>query len=87
MQHHRIPARPLPDGLTPRSRCPSGYNAGIFIHSAPSSTADQGIRNVSYGCININPAAAQSPFDNYSYSYSVQVTRPLHRIGPHQEFR
>src|SRR5699024_3253211 len=31
---------------------------GIFFHSAPWSVADQGVRNVSHGCINMTTAAA-----------------------------
>jgi hypothetical protein len=31
---------------------------GEFIHSAPWSIADPGVRNVSHGCINVAPANA-----------------------------
>lgn len=34
-------------------------NNGEFIHAAPWSLADQGIRNVSHGCINASPANAK----------------------------
>nr|MCH9733478.1 L,D-transpeptidase [Actinomycetes bacterium] len=34
-------------------------NAGIFVHGAPWSVADQGKRNVSHGCPNLSPADAQ----------------------------
>ena len=37
---------------------------GIFIHSAPWSIADQGVRNVSHGCINVSPEDAAWYFDN-----------------------
>ncbi|MCY1658337.1 L,D-transpeptidase [Dietzia sp. SL131] len=37
---------------------------GIFIHSAPWSVADQGVRNVSHGCINVSPEDAAWYFDN-----------------------
>ena len=40
-------------------------NSGNFVHSAPWSTADQGKRNVSHGCINLAPAAAQWFYDNF----------------------
>jgi lipoprotein-anchoring transpeptidase ErfK/SrfK len=40
-------------------------NSGNFVHSAPWSTGDQGKRNVSHGCINIAPAAAQWFYDNF----------------------
>ena len=38
-------------------------NGGQFIHSAPWSVADQGVRNVSHGCINMSPSNAQWLFD------------------------
>lgn len=37
---------------------------GVFIHSAPWSVADQGVRNVSHGCINLSPEDAGWYFDN-----------------------
>ena len=37
---------------------------GIYIHSAPWSLADQGVRNVSNGCINISPDDARWYYDN-----------------------
>ena len=40
-------------------------NSGIFVHSAPWSTGDQGKRNVSHGCINLSPANAQWFYDNF----------------------
>lgn len=40
-------------------------NSGNFVHSAPWSVGDQGKRNVSHGCINIAPAAAQWFYDNF----------------------
>jgi lipoprotein-anchoring transpeptidase ErfK/SrfK len=36
---------------------------GIFVHSAPWSVADQGVRNVSHGCINLSPEDARWYFD------------------------
>lgn len=40
-------------------------NSGVFVHSAPWSTGDQGKRNVSHGCINLSPANAQWFYDNF----------------------
>ena len=37
---------------------------GIYVHSAPWSVADQGIRNVSHGCINLSPEDARWYYDN-----------------------
>jgi hypothetical protein len=31
---------------------------GVFVHAASWSVADQGVRNVSHGCVNISPANA-----------------------------
>ena len=40
-------------------------NSGNFVHSAPWSVDDQGVRNVSHGCINISPANAKWFYDNF----------------------
>jgi lipoprotein-anchoring transpeptidase ErfK/SrfK len=61
-------------------------NGGIFIHSAPWSVADQGIRNVSHGCININPAAAQWFYNTFSYGDIVQVTGTSTKLAPTDGF-
>ncbi len=37
--------------------------AGAFVHSAGWSVRDQGVRNVSHGCVNISPADAAWFFD------------------------
>ena len=37
---------------------------GIFVHSAPWSVADQGVRNVSHGCINLSPEDAHWFYEN-----------------------
>lgn len=37
---------------------------GVFIHSAPWSIADQGVRNVSHGCINLSPEDAAWYYEN-----------------------
>lgn len=34
-------------------------DSGEFVHAAPWSVADQGVVNVSHGCVNLSPAAAQ----------------------------
>jgi lipoprotein-anchoring transpeptidase ErfK/SrfK len=49
-------------------------NSGIFAHSAPWSVSDQGVRNVSHGCINMPPDAAQWFYDTFNYGDVVQVT-------------
>jgi lipoprotein-anchoring transpeptidase ErfK/SrfK len=40
-------------------------NSGDFVHSAPWSVSDQGKRDVSHGCININPTNAKWFFTNF----------------------
>jgi lipoprotein-anchoring transpeptidase ErfK/SrfK len=40
-------------------------NSGNFVHSAPWSVDDQGVRNVSHGCINISPENAKWFYDNF----------------------
>jgi lipoprotein-anchoring transpeptidase ErfK/SrfK len=37
--------------------------SGTFTHSAPWSVKDQGVRNVSHGCINLSPADAKWFYD------------------------
>jgi lipoprotein-anchoring transpeptidase ErfK/SrfK len=32
---------------------------GAFVHAAPWSVADQGVRNVSHGCVNLSPSDAE----------------------------
>jgi lipoprotein-anchoring transpeptidase ErfK/SrfK len=46
---------------------------GEFVHAASWSVADQGIRNVSHGCINISPANAQWFYKNFSYGDIVDI--------------
>lgn len=48
-------------------------NAGIFVHGAPWSVADQGKRNVSHGCINLSAANAQWFYDNFGSGDPVVV--------------
>ena len=45
-----------------------------------------GIRNVSHGCININPAAAQSFYNTFSYGDIVQVTGTSTTLAPTDGF-
>ena len=40
-------------------------NSGDYVHSAPWSVGDQGKRDVSHGCININPTNAKWFFANF----------------------
>lgn len=57
-------------------------NSGIFAHSAPWSVADQGVRNVSHGCINMPPEDAQWFYDTFSYGDVVTVTGTSTQLAP-----
>lgn len=55
-------------------------NTGIFVHAAPWSVPDQGVRNVSHGCLNVSTADAQWFYENFGRGDVVEVTgtgRPL----------
>lgn len=52
-------------------------NAGIFVHGAPWSVADQGRRNVSHGCPNLSPANAQWFYDNFGSGDPVVVKNSI----------
>jgi lipoprotein-anchoring transpeptidase ErfK/SrfK len=47
---------------------------GEFVHSASWSVADQGVRNVSHGCVNLAPDNAQWLFDKALVGDPVKVT-------------
>jgi lipoprotein-anchoring transpeptidase ErfK/SrfK len=61
-------------------------NGGVFVHSAPWSVADQGRRNVSHGCININPQAAKWFYQNFSYGDVVVVQNTSTKLAPTDGF-
>ncbi|MGB3482905.1 MAG: L,D-transpeptidase [Mycobacterium sp.] len=48
-------------------------NSGIFVHGAPWSVADQGVRNVSHGCINLSAKDAEWFYDNFGSGDPVVV--------------
>ncbi len=55
---------------------------GIFVHSAPWSVDDQGVRNVSHGCINISPDNAKWFYGLFSYGDVVTVTGTSTSLEP-----
>jgi len=57
-------------------------NSGNFVHSAPWSVADQGVRNVSHGCINISPANAHWFYDNFGVGDPVVV---INSVGSYSQ--
>jgi len=48
-------------------------NTGIFVHAAPWSVQDQGVRNVSHGCLNVSTADAQWFYENFGRGDVVEV--------------
>lgn len=48
--------------------------SGEFVHSAPWSEADQGIRNVSHGCINVSMDNGKWFYENATYGDIVIIT-------------
>jgi len=49
-------------------------NNGEFIHQNADTVADQGLSNVSHGCINLAPADAEAYFTSAMYGDPVEVT-------------
>jgi lipoprotein-anchoring transpeptidase ErfK/SrfK len=47
--------------------------SGEFVHAASWSVDDQGVRNVSHGCINISPANADWFYRTFSYGDIVDI--------------
>jgi lipoprotein-anchoring transpeptidase ErfK/SrfK len=56
-------------------------DSGIYVHAASWSVADQGVRNVSHGCINVSPANAQWFFDNFGPGDVVEVANAGNTVG------
>jgi lipoprotein-anchoring transpeptidase ErfK/SrfK len=52
-------------------------NSGNFVHSAPWSVADQGVRNVTHGCINVSPSDAKWFYDNFGAGDPIVVTNSV----------
>ncbi|WP_158716203.1 Ig-like domain-containing protein [Blastococcus sp. Marseille-P5729] len=48
--------------------------SGEFVHAAPWSVADQGVRNVSHGCINLSMDNGKWFYENASYGDIVIIT-------------
>jgi len=56
--------------------------SGIFVHAAPWSVADQGLRNVSHGCLNVNTANAGYFYENFGWGDIVEVTGTGRTLEP-----
>lgn len=48
-------------------------NSGEFVHSAPWSVKNQGRRNVSHGCVNLPPKAAEWFYRTFGYGDVVDI--------------
>jgi lipoprotein-anchoring transpeptidase ErfK/SrfK len=79
------PDLPCPEGRPGTPGCDPGFyletiplasritDSGIYVHAASWSVNDQGVRNVSHGCINVSPEDAQWFYDNFGLGDVVQV--------------
>jgi lipoprotein-anchoring transpeptidase ErfK/SrfK len=56
-------------------------DSGIYVHAAPWSVADQGVRNVSHGCINVSTANAQWFYDTFAPGDVVEVANAGSGVG------
>jgi lipoprotein-anchoring transpeptidase ErfK/SrfK len=61
-------------------------NSGIFVHAAPWSVRDQGVRNVSHGCVNLSPEAGRWFYDNFSYGDIVTISNTGAQLAPTDGF-
>lgn len=48
--------------------------SGTFMHAAPWSVNEQGVANVSHGCVNLSPAHAKAFYDSAQYGDIVTVS-------------
>lgn len=56
--------------------------AGVFLHSAPGSVAEHGLRNVTSGCVHLAPAAAEQYFAEALVGDPVEVVGTARKLGP-----
>jgi lipoprotein-anchoring transpeptidase ErfK/SrfK len=54
--------------------------SGEFVHAASWSVGDQGVRNVSHGCVNISPANAEWFYHTFRYGDIVDVRGTARRL-------
>ena len=67
---------PVDDPLGYKEKIPLAVRitgSGEFVHAASWSVADQGVRNVSHGCINISPTNARWFYDTFTYGDVVDI--------------
>lgn len=56
--------------------------SGEFVHSAPWSVADQGVRNVSHGCVNMPPDKAKWFYENFTFGDVVDIRNTGATMAP-----
>lgn len=54
---------------------------GEFTHAAPWSVTDQGVRNVSHGCITLAPDAAKEYYDSALIGDPVEIVGSSQKLG------
>lgn len=59
---------------------------GEFAHSAPWSVGDQGVRNVSHGCVNMSPANARWFYDTFTYGDVVDIKNTSAKLHPSNKY-
>ncbi len=59
---------------------------GEFVHAASWSVADQGVRNVSHGCINISPANADWFYHTFAYGDIVDIKNTGATLRPGNKY-
>ncbi len=60
-------------------------NNGVFIHAYDKTIPEQGVENVSHGCINLSTPRAKEFYDSSLFGDPVEVTDPGHTaptVGP-----
>jgi lipoprotein-anchoring transpeptidase ErfK/SrfK len=70
------PALPKDDPLYYEENVPYAVritSSGLYVHWADWSVYDQGIRNVSHGCVNMSPNDALWFYNNFSYGDIVDI--------------
>jgi lipoprotein-anchoring transpeptidase ErfK/SrfK len=59
---------------------------GVFVHAASWSVADQGVRNVSHGCVNISPANADWFYHTFTYGDVVDIRNTSVRLRLYDKY-
>ncbi len=60
--------------------------SGEYVHSAPWSVADQGVDDVSHGCVNVSPTNAQWIYDTFNYGDVVDIENTGLPLNPYDKY-